>query len=163
VATHRVGDHRGIYEADALDGAVAAVRRADRAIPANIMLSTPQGPADMEVTLDGVDVLRPREHAGVLSHANHCLHPGLRAIADEYPDLIESRSRQARVDTLLAGSTLLSPDPAILRDHDGYPRSICRHPNTDPGTGHWRTVTAVPSVCIDDFDSRTLDPLTKAI
>ena len=35
---------RGIYESDSLDGTVAAVRQAERAIPANLMLATPQGP-----------------------------------------------------------------------------------------------------------------------
>ncbi|MBI2200840.1 MAG: peptidase C45, partial [Armatimonadetes bacterium] len=38
---------RGIYEATSLVGAVSAVRRARRAIPANILMSTPQGPADL--------------------------------------------------------------------------------------------------------------------
>ena len=36
---------RGIYESSSLEAAVAAVRRAERAIPANIILTTPQGPA----------------------------------------------------------------------------------------------------------------------
>ncbi|MEQ9067868.1 MAG: C45 family peptidase, partial [Gimesia chilikensis] len=37
---------RELYEADSLAGAVEAIRRAERAIPANIMLATPEGPAN---------------------------------------------------------------------------------------------------------------------
>jgi isopenicillin-N N-acyltransferase-like protein len=139
---------RGIYETGTLGEAVEAVRRADRAIPANIMLSTPQGPADLEVTLDEVHVLRPTDPGDVLVHTNHCLHPELRAVADAFPDLIESRARLARVDALLASS----PDTtAVLRDHAGHPRSICRHPNPDPATGGWRTTM---SVVIEPRDGR---------
>jgi isopenicillin-N N-acyltransferase-like protein len=29
---------------------------------------------------------------------------------------------------------------AALRDHEGHPQSICRHPNDDPRTGFWQSV-----------------------
>ena len=29
---------------------------------------------------------------------------------------------------------------ALLRDHENYPRSICRHPNPDEETGEWISV-----------------------
>ncbi len=32
---------------------------------------------------------------------------------------------------------------AALQDHEGYPRSICRHANEDPQTGEWQTVFSV--------------------
>jgi isopenicillin-N N-acyltransferase-like protein len=57
---------------------------------------------------------------------------------------MDSRSRQSRVDALLSGTTTTAADPrAILRDHSGYPRSICRHPTSDPETGRFRTVMSV--------------------
>jgi len=136
---------RGIYESDSLDGAVEAVRRAERAIPANIMLTTPQGPADLEVTIDGVRVLTDERNRQV-THTNHCRHPELLAINDEYAELIGSHTRQARVDQLLDGGGEkgdLARVQAALRDHDGHPRSICRHPNDDPAHGHWCTVFSV--------------------
>jgi len=77
---------REIYEATSLDEAVHAVRRAHRAIPANIMLATPQGPADLEVTIDDVHVLRD-EGAGYIVHTNHCVHPELRSNIDKFPEL----------------------------------------------------------------------------
>ena len=62
-----------------------AVRRAQRAIPANIILATPQGPADLEVTTDHVHILRDEQ---LVVHTNHCLHPELIAINQDFPELI---------------------------------------------------------------------------
>lgn len=135
---------RGIYESDSLAGAVDAVRRAQRAIPANIMLATPQGPADLEVTLDHVCVLSGEQ--GQVTHANHCKHPELLAVNEAFGELIESYPRQRRIDKLLsaAGGPLnLAAVKTSLKDHEGHPRSICRHPNDDPQTGYWQTVFSV--------------------
>lgn len=133
---------REIYAQTSLDDAVQAVRRADRAIPANIILATPQGPADLEVTTDHVHILRDDE---LVVHTNHCLHPELVAINQDFPELIESRPRKARIEKLLG------PEPSLrvaqmqdaLRDHDNHPRSICRHPNDHPETGFWVSVFSV--------------------
>jgi isopenicillin-N N-acyltransferase-like protein len=136
---------RGIYEADSLEGAVRAVERAERAIPANIMLTTPQGPADLEVTIDRVHVLRDEE-TGRVTHANHCRHPDLQKVGRLFPDLLQSRDRQRRIDRLFEERSQrpdLEQVKAILRDHDGHPHSLCRHPSDDPSTGTWRTVFSV--------------------
>jgi isopenicillin-N N-acyltransferase-like protein len=135
---------REIYEAKSLDGAIHAVKRAHRAIPANIMLTSPEGPADLEVTIDTVHVLRPDEQ-GRVTHANHCRHPELTKINANFPELIQSQPRQQRIDRLLAESSSATVDSlkAMLSNHEDQPRSICRHPNGDAGTGHWRTVFSV--------------------
>lgn len=137
---------RGIYESDSLEGAVAAVGRATRAIPANIMLATPQGPADLEVTMEDVHVLRS-EHAAGIAHTNHCQHPALAANNKQFPELIQSHARSRRIAELIdfhdAGDTSLEKVKAALRDHDNYPRSICRHTNDDPRTGFWQTTFSV--------------------
>jgi isopenicillin-N N-acyltransferase-like protein len=137
---------RGILEASSLDEAVTAVRRANRAIPANIMTLTPQGPADLEVTLEDVRVLRD-EGAGGVTHTNHCQHEELLGINREFPELIQSHARKRRIDELLALDRgrlpTLQDVQTALRDHDGYPRSICRHTNDDPGTGFWQTIFSV--------------------
>jgi len=135
---------RGIYESNSLQGAVAAVKRAERAIPANIMLTTPQGPADLEVTLENVCVLT--DDGGVVTHTNHCLHSSLLAVNEKFPELIESYPRMRRIDALLrAGSGPMAMDAVkkALADHDNYPFSICRHPNDDAQTGFWQTVFSV--------------------
>ena len=134
---------RGIFGSRDLDGAVAAVSRAQRAIPANIMLTTPQGPADLEVMIDEVHVLRPT-HGDALTHTNHCLHPDLLAIAGSVPNLLQSRARKRRLDELLDGSGSPLDDPVeVLRDHVGRPGSICRHANGEREQGAWVTVFSV--------------------
>ena len=133
---------REIYENDSLDGAVHAVRRARRVIPANIMLSTPQGPADLEVTIDEVHVLTPGGGDRV-THTNHCRHPDLVSINEQFPELIQSHDRQSRIDELLAGVDSVEAAQTALKDHRGHPRSICRHQNDDPETGYWKTVFSV--------------------
>ncbi len=137
---------RGVYEATCLEDAVAAVHRARRAIPANMMMATPQGPANLEITIDDVHVLRDSQ---ALTHTNHCLHPELHAVNDQFPELIESHPRKRRIDALLldAGEMLsLEQVKAVLSDHQDFPRSICRHPNDDPRFGF---MTSVFSIIID--------------
>ena len=136
---------RGVYEATSLDEAVTAIRRAERAIPANFMMATPQGPADLEVTLDDVHILRDEANCRV-THTNHCLHPDLVAINDDFPELINSQPRKARIDTLLKQAGEVPNVDAIktmLSDHDSHPHSICRHQNDDPDYGFWQTVFSV--------------------
>ncbi len=145
---------RGILEADFLDAAVHAVERAERAIPANIMLTTPQGPANLEVTIDAVHVLTDPQ-AGLVTHTNHCKHPALQAINPQFTELIQSHSRQCRIDELLAndGTPLtIETIQAALSDHRDHPRSICRHASNDPDTGFWQTVFSI----IIDPDNREM-------
>lgn len=137
---------RAIYESRSLDEAVAAVRRAQRAIPANILLATPQGPADFEVTIDDVHVLLDDDGDGVVTHTNHCLHPDLQDVNEEFPELIESIPRKCRIDELLAAASRpIARDQleSALSDHDNHPRSICRHPNDHPATGWWQSVFSI--------------------
>ena len=136
---------RAMFETGSLQAAVAAVRRAHRAIPANIIVATPQGPADLEVTLDDVHVIADRG-TGLVTHTNHCEHPALLPINAEFPDLIQSRARKVRIGHLLNQMHrpfALEALKTALRDHENHPRSICRHPNADAGTGYWATVFSV--------------------
>lgn len=134
---------RQMYESRTRDEAIEAVRRAHRAIPANIMISSPQGPADLEVTIDDIHVLEV-DTSGKLTHANHCRHPGLAPINDQFPELIQSQSRQHKVDELSAAEDLtVERVKQILSDHEGFPRSICRHTNPDANVGHWQTVFSI--------------------
>jgi isopenicillin-N N-acyltransferase-like protein len=136
---------RGVYEASSLEEAAHAVQRAQRAIPANIMLSTPQGPADLEVTIDDIHVLRPDGH-GWLTHTNHCVHAELASINDEFPELIQSHARKRRMDQLIAaseGEMTVNLVKSVLSDHEDHPTSICRHANRDPIYGFWETVFSI--------------------
>jgi len=136
---------RSIYEESSLDGVVARLARADLAISINAAMMTSEGAADIEATADGVYVLRANER-GTLVHTNHCLHPDLVPINDDFPELIESGPRLRRSEALLAGMgspVSLDDLKRLLSDHDGFPRSICRHPNDDPETGFWRSVVSM--------------------
>lgn len=136
---------RELYEAKSLEEAANAIQRANRAIPVNIMLATPEGPADIEASIDNVYVLRPDASAWI-THTNHCLHPEICEFNEQFPELIESHPRKARIDSLLNSyGTNISIDDikTVLRDHEGHPRSICRHVNDHEETGFWQTVFSV--------------------
>jgi len=136
---------REIYEASSLDDAVHSVERAQRAIPVNIMLATPQGPADLEATLDAVHVVRTNG-VGFVTHTNHCVHRELLSINDSFQELIESHPRKRRIDSLLGdqrGPFTVDDVQRVLSDHDSHPRSICRHENDHPQHGFWATVFSI--------------------
>ena len=135
---------RRLFEGRSLDEAVHAIDSAYRAIPASIMLATPQGPANLEVTIDAVHVLRPDGQDWQM-HTNHCLHPELAAVNDRFAELIQSRPRLDRINRLLQlGRPLQASDLKMaLADHDGYPQSLCRHANDHSQHGYWATVFSV--------------------
>ncbi|MEQ9406469.1 MAG: C45 family peptidase [Fuerstiella sp.] len=136
---------REMYEANSLQDAIQSLERAERAIPVNIMMATPQGPANLEVTLDQIRVLSP-EHTPAVAHTNHCVHTDFQPINDDFPELAQSYSRKTRIDDLLksgAHQMDLEQIKAILSDHDNFPGSICRHAGDDPLYGFWETVFAI--------------------
>jgi isopenicillin-N N-acyltransferase-like protein len=138
---------RRIYEQDSLEGTVAAAESAERAISANAAMITPQGAADLEVMTHAVRVLRG-DARGRLVHTNHCVHPDLLEINDEHRNDIYGQSfeRRDRASALLdreEGAVGVETLRRVLSDHDGYPTSICRHPNPDPATGWQRSVVSM--------------------
>ena len=139
---------RGMYRAGSLGGALEAVRRAERAIPANLILAAPDGLADFEITIGDVHVIGD-DGTGIVTHTNHCVHPDLAPVNDDFPELIQSGPRKCRVDELLRRAPRPLTEASlreILSDHDGHPHSICRHVNDHPENGYW---TSVFSVIID--------------
>lgn len=137
---------RELYEATSLRGVIDSIERADRAIPVNIMLSTPDGPADIEATLDRVLVLKPKPKQTAVTHTNHCLSQELLSVNAQFPELAQSHSRQGRIDKLIARNPSdldLDGIKSLLSDHDNFPTSICRHASNDPVTGFWETVFAI--------------------
>jgi isopenicillin-N N-acyltransferase like protein len=135
---------RQMYDATSLEDATAVLSSANRAIPVNIMMTTPQGPANLEATIDDVRILTP-ENSRCVTHTNHCVHPDFEYINADFPELIQSRPRRERInELLLSGDT---PDAEqvknALQDHSGHPTSICRHENADPQHGFWTTVFSI--------------------
>lgn len=69
---------------------------------------------------------------GLLAHANHCVDAGAAAGECPLEPVSTSRERAGRAWELLQagrGELDVAAMQAILRDHGGDPRCICRHPN----------------------------------
>lgn len=143
---------RFIYQARSLDEIVNKIGSARRAMTANAAMITPEGPADLEITLDSVKLLRAGE-SETLVHTNHCVHESLVSYNEQHADAIYGQSfeRKDRAEELLsqitgaAASKQVSVDDvkAILSDRQGYPTSINRYPNDDPATGWQRSVVSI--------------------
>ena len=79
---------------------------------------------------------------------DHCLHPDLVPINDDFPELIQSKPRKARIEKLFAKddrSLSIESVKTALRDHENYPKSICRHANEHPTNGFWTSVSKLIS------------------
>lgn len=138
---------RAMYETASLDAAVREIERAERAIPGNAIVMTADGGAAIEIMIDAARMLPP-DARGTLVHTNHCVHPDLLSINDRYGTRIYGQSfpRKARAERILGSES--SPVTReqiqrLLSDHEGYPTSICRHPNENPALGWQRSVVSV--------------------
>ncbi|MGH6885110.1 MAG: C45 family autoproteolytic acyltransferase/hydrolase, partial [Geminicoccales bacterium] len=145
---------RHVLEQPTIDAAVAAMSRlSSRASGHNVMLADRSGRvADIESTPEDFRVLGARD--GLLAHTNHYCHPELAprdalrtsSLADFADD---SHRRLARVHSRLAAlpARVTSADvQALLRDHEGHPKSVCRHPDGDPT----ETLSACSVVLVPD-------------
>ena len=138
-----------------LDGALGIISNEARSCSTSFLVAQAPGRvANVEAAPDGVRVLDLED--GCLSHTNHFLDPGARGVA-EPPNERRPHSyhRQGRMLDLLRGKRPLSIADVQerMRDHDGFPDSICRHSNeNDPPEEHYRTVTSV----VMDLDERVM-------
>jgi isopenicillin-N N-acyltransferase-like protein len=121
--------------APTLAGAVAAVEGGERACAANFLLAGADetGAAlavDVETAPGATCRLTPGD--GVLVHANHFAGPVGETLRETLEPTSTSFARGARMAALL-GASRGRLDAAtlqtILADHEGYPGSICAHPD----------------------------------
>jgi isopenicillin-N N-acyltransferase-like protein len=144
---------RSIYEQTRLDDVVATIGSARRAMSGNAALITPDGPLDLEITLDSVASLRCGP-GGSMAHTNHCVHKRLVGYNERFADAIYGQSfeRKERAEALLANAAATSAPRGkvsvedvmtILSDRQGFPTSINRYPNDDPWTGWQRSVISM--------------------
>jgi isopenicillin-N N-acyltransferase-like protein len=113
---------------------------------ANNLLVDHQHLADVEATPDGYMVTRPADERGdYLVHTNHFRCASLAADEKLLARLPDSTSRCDRMEALIrerAGSLTLADLKGYFADHNGYPQSICRHP--DPtGRGGMKSIYSV--------------------
>jgi isopenicillin-N N-acyltransferase-like protein len=121
---------RRLLEQTTLSGCLDAVARARTCSSGNYVLADRDAVVDVEVTPDGYAVVAPAE--SVVVHANHFVSPELVPQEALLPSLPDSACRAPRMADLIArrrGQHTVATLRAILRDHDGYPTSICRHQN----------------------------------
>ena len=129
--------------------AVACVTETEHACAANYLIaqSAQEGSSalaiDIEVAPHTRWLVAPR--SGTIVHTNHFVEPEAAGVEEPPSDFrVHSIHRRARLQALLDG-----PEPAgvermmtHLRDHDGHPNSVCRHP--DPSRdASYRTVASV--------------------
>lgn len=123
--------------ADAIDALV----NTERGVSTNTMLASADGIAvDLECTPETEYPLQPVD--GIIVHANHFRTPGAPDTGKRLsPD---SLYRDARLSALLARRERLSVETFMedMRDHAGYPASICKHP-VERSAGEDRTVASL--------------------
>ena len=136
-----------------LDDALRAVMRGDRSCSANFLIGQAGPPgAGAAVNLEAAPrAVNAQPLAGsVFAHANHFLDADRLGIWQ--PIAEERRStyhRCGRMDRLLTSAAEEGPVgvetlEAILRDHDGRPDSVCRHPSAAlPEGERYQTVVSV--------------------
>ncbi len=135
-----------------IEGAIRAVTDPRRAFGNNHLFATAAGDLyDVEVT--GSQWAMRSAGNGFLTHANHFTLPGMTDL-DQDEDLLNSRLRQSRVETLVErawGTLDVCTLRQIMADHANYPRSVCKHhaPESDLDYG------TIGSVVID-VSERTL-------
>ena len=140
---------RAILESNSTDDAVHALESAPRSLTANAAMITNEGPLDIEITPESIAQIKS-DSQGFLVHTNHCTHPSFTSHNVEFEDRIYGQSfdRIDRGRVILSnhlndGLVSLNAAKALLSDHDGFPTSICRHPNDDPQTGWQRSVISI--------------------
>jgi isopenicillin-N N-acyltransferase like protein len=129
-----------------LEGAIRTVTDERRAFGNNHLFATTDGDLyDVEVSGSRWAMRCGGNH--FLAHANHFTLPGMTEL-DRDEDLLNSRLRQARVETLVArawGRLDACGLKHLMSDHANYPRSVCKHhaPESDLDYG------TIGSVVID--------------
>jgi isopenicillin-N N-acyltransferase-like protein len=149
--------HARCYEvlrATSLAAAAAAIKHGRRPCSANFLLAqVPDQALDLEAAPARVREVLPQSQAVV--HANHFLDP--EAMGIEEP-VVERRPhtywRQDRLRALLEARMPVSTGDmeVVLRDHDRYPDSVCRHENLEDPPEEW--CITVTSAMMDLVDRR---------
>lgn len=151
-----------ILQARDLDEAARTVREATGSCSSNFLIGEAGNRAarvvDLEASPDGVAEIPPSE--GALVHANHFCRASELGL---WEPLLEERTstflRHRRMEELLtavsrATKISLADVKSYLRDHEGRPNSICRHPEAQRPASEWYETVA--SIILDVTSRRLL-------
>ena len=111
-----------------IEGAIRAVTDPRRAFGNNHLLATADGDL-YDVEVSGSRWAMRAGGNGFLAHANHFTLPEMTTL-DRDEDLLNSRLRQTRVETLIErgwGEWDACRLRGVMADHANYPRSVCKH------------------------------------
>ncbi|MFN4218249.1 MAG: C45 family autoproteolytic acyltransferase/hydrolase [Candidatus Bipolaricaulia bacterium] len=112
--------------------AVRIVTEGERGVSANFLIAqAPNTVIDLETAPTGISRIFPQD--GWIAHTNHFLDPHAIGLTREVQPSKRPSTKQrlARVQHLLRTSPKLDRERAleILRDHEDFPYSLCRHPD----------------------------------
>lgn len=132
---------RKILEQKTIGKAFDCIMEGNRPSSGHLMITHKDGVGlGMEMDPADVDVLQPEN--GVMVHTNHFVGPKFAARPDQ--NSASSYIRYQRITAHLKGKTGLTTEhiKAALRDHAGYPDSVCTHAvaGTD-GSELWHSAT----------------------
>lgn len=143
-----------VLHASELELAVGVIIGEERSCSANFLIAqVPDRVVNLETGPRGVHASACV--AGCLVHANHFLHPEAVGTTERNVETSpHSWQRQARLAELLAARPLgLADLQAALRDHAGYPASVCFHIDpAEPPEEHYESVVSA----IMDLHARAL-------
>nr|BAL56654.1 peptidase C45 acyl-coenzyme A:6-aminopenicillanic acid acyl-transferase [uncultured Acetothermia bacterium]BAL59323.1 peptidase C45 acyl-coenzyme A:6-aminopenicillanic acid acyl-transferase [Candidatus Acetothermum autotrophicum] len=138
------------------DRAVRVVTEGERGVSANFLIAqAPDRVVDLETAPTGVATLFPQD--GWLAHTNHFINPHAVGLTREVQPSKRPSTKQrlARVQQLLRACAQISLERAkeILRDHEDFPYSLCRHPDENfPPEERYASVVSV----VMDLHDKTL-------
>ena len=132
---------RKILEQTTLGNAFSQTVKGSRPSSGHLIITHKDGVGlGMEMDPTDIDVLQPEK--GVMVHTNHFVGPKFAARPDQ--NSASSYIRYQRITAHLMGKTALTAEhiKAALRDHAGYPDSVCTHSvAADEETQLWRGAT----------------------
>lgn len=136
--------------------AVRVVTEGERSVSANFLIAqAPDRAIDLETAPTGISKIFPQD--GWLAHTNHFLDLQTIGLTRQIhtSKRPSTEQRLARVQHLLRSSSQISLERVIeiLRDHDDFPYSLCRHPDENfPPEERYASVVSV----VMDLHEKTL-------
>jgi isopenicillin-N N-acyltransferase like protein len=147
---------RQVLRTTSVDEAVAVIRNAPSGHSVNHLVASHSGVAvSIETTPGDAYVVKPSD--AILVHTNHFISDEARRRVHDVGQMRSrsTRARESHAVTALRrvhGSITIDDLTAVFRDHDGYPDSICCHPN---GASSGLAIGSVSSTVMD-LRERTL-------
>jgi len=127
---------------------VGTIIHTPRSFSGNYLVATAEGDGDatdIEATPETAYFLFPKD--GLIVHSNHIKGAGPGYVGAMRLGVENSLYRDRRLEQLLRKSAWKLDPPEImeaLKDHFGYPLSVCRHPEEEkPWHDQWRTNASV--------------------